>query len=430
MFQRRFLGGMLPYELFISLRYLKAKRKQAIISLISGISIGGVAVGVAALIMALAVMTGFKNEIREKILGLMPHVVIQKPGMNIEDQEFQAIHEQLHTMRSVAEVSPYVSGKILINSANNSSVVTLQGIDPEKPSTVNHLEQNLNENNSSIKMLAGKYTNWDSPTGPKRDGIIIGGELSRLLGVFTGDDVTLISPFGYMLPTGLVPKTKKFRVVGIFRSGFYPYDAGLTYISLTSAQKFFSIGTRISGIEVQLDDVYDSRSVALSIKQQVGSQLHIQDWTEMNKSLFSAINLEKLGIFLIIALIILVAAFNIISTLVMMVMEKHADIATLKSMGATSQSIMRIFMFEGSIIGIIGTIIGTIVGISGCWVADTYKLIRLEGGAYFLDHLPFTVTALDLALVIGAALLICFGSTIYPARQASKLDPVVVFRYE
>ena len=418
----------MPYELFISWRYLKAKRKQAFIWWISVISIGGVAVGVTALIIVLAVMTGFKNDIRDKILGIMAHVLLQKPGANLELNEFQGMIARLQNIPHVADISPYVNGQILMSSAGNVSGVKLHGIDPERKIAVANLEKNLKE--GQIDLLQGKYANVESPTGPEREGIIIGWELARILGVFTGDEVTLILPTGRMLPTGPVPKLKKFHVVGIFSSGFYEYDAGLAYISLTSAQRFFSIGQSISGLEIRLDQIEQAPSVVKAIKAQLAPSYSVQDWAEMNKSLFSAIGLEKLAMFLILALIVLVAAFNIISTLVMMVMEKHSDIATLKSMGATSGSIMKIFMFEGSVIGIIGTGIGTVLGVTVCWVMDTFQLFHLEGGTYYLNHLPFTVTGVDLVLVIVAAIGICFVSTLYPARQASRLDPVAVFRYE
>jgi lipoprotein-releasing system permease protein len=323
----------MPYELFISLRYLKAKRKQAFISLISVISIGGVAVGVAALIIVLAVMTGFTDDIREKILGIMAHILIQKPGTSIANNEFQEIMTRIHDIHGVAEMSPYIRGQILISSEENVSGITLDGIDPDRQTALTNLDKKMKE--GRIALLKDKYENLDTPTGPKRDGIIIGLELARILGIFTGDDVTLILPAGRVLPTGPVPKLKKFRVVGIFSSGFYEYDAGLAYISLTSAQRFFNVGENISGIEIRLDDIYQSSSVARIIQTRLGTAYAVQDWTEMNKSLFSAINLEKLAMFLILTLIILVAAFNIISTLVMMVIEKHSDIATLKTMGAT-----------------------------------------------------------------------------------------------
>lgn len=418
----------MPYELFIGLQYLKAKRKQAFISLISVISIGGVTVGVAALIVVLAVMTGFKDDMRDKILGVMAHILIQKPGAQIASDEFEEIAAQLRAMQHVTDVSAYVSRQILISSAENVSTITLHGLNPRQETAFARLEQNMVE--GSITLIAGRYPNLDNPDGPDRQGIVIGGELARILGVFAGDDVTLIAPTGHVLPTGPIPKVKKFRVVGVFNSGFYEYDVGLAYISLTAAQRFFSIDDMISGIEIRLDDIYRSKKIANMITAQLDPAYRVQDWTESNQSLFSAINLEKLAMFLILALIVLVAAFNIISTLVMMVMEKHGDIAILKSMGATAGSIMKIFMLEGLVIGSIGTAIGTVLGVAICWVSDTYQLIHLDGGTYYLNHLPFTVTLSDLGLVVVASLLICFVSTLYPARQASRLDPITVLRYE
>ncbi len=421
-----YLNGLMPYELFISLRYLKAKRKQAFISLISLISIGGVTVGVAALIIVLAVMTGFRNDVRDKILKTMAHIIVQQPRRPIERYDTLLTHFQ--NIPHIESLSPYVDQHLLLSSEHNVSGVRLFGIDPQREAALEYLDENLVE--GDVTMLTGKYHNLDSPSGPKRDGIIIGLELARILGVFTGDDLTLVLPMGHVLPTGPVPKLKKVRIVGLFSSGFYEYDAGLAYISLTSAQRFLNMEERISGIEIRLDDLNQTRRTMEHIKERLGPGFQIQDWADMNQSLFSAINLEKLAMSLILALIVLVAAFNIISTLVMMVIEKQSDIAILKSMGATSQSIMRIFMVEGSIIGLIGTSIGTIVGMTVCWAADTYKLFSLPGGLYHLDHLPFTMTIPDVMFVVAASVGICFLSTIYPARQASRLDPVVVFRHE
>lgn len=419
----------MPYELFISLRYLKAKRKQAFISLISVISIGGVALGVAALIAVLAVMTGVENDVRDKILGIMPHILIQQEAsLPISTRAGQTILENLRAIPDVQAVSPYVSGQILISAGGNVSGITVYGIEPEPALAPPSLQQTMRD--GSVDLLRGKYENLDSATGPQRDGIVLGAEIARTLGVFPGDDVMLISLTGYMLPTGLAPKSKKFRVVSVFSSGFYPYDAGQAYISLTAARRFFSMRDNLSGIEVRVHDVYRSRALAKVVAASIGDEYQVQDWSELNKSLFSAIGLEKLAMFLIAALITLVAAFNIVSTLVMMVIEKQSDIATLKSLGATSSGILKIFMLEGVVIGMIGTAIGTLVGIAACWAADTYQWIRLDSGSYFLQYLPFTVTRTDVLIVIAASLLICLLSTIYPARQASKLDPVVIFRYE
>lgn len=414
------------YEFFISFRYLKAKRKQAFISLISLISVGGVMVGVAALIIVLAVMTGFENQIRDKILGLMAHIIVEPREASLS--EYQDALQTIQHLPQVHSVSPYVSAQLLVSAGENVSGITLKGINPKISGAFMSLEKHMLTGN--VAMLNTQYENVENPEGPKRDGIIIGSELARILGVFSGDEVSLILPMGYILPTGPMPKLKKLRVIGIFNSGYYEYDMGLAYISLTSAQKFLNLGSDISGLEVRLTNLHQSQQVLHTIKARLGSQYQIRDWTELNKSLFSAIGLEKLAMFLILALIVLVAAFNISSTLVMMVMEKHSDIAILKSMGATSSSIMKIFMMEGLIIGIIGTILGTVLGVSICWLADTFKLISIPGGSYHITYLPFDIAVPDVLFVILSVLLICFASALYPARQASGLDPITILRYE
>ncbi len=416
----------MPYEFFVSLRYLQAKRKQAFISLISFISIGGVAIGVAALIIVLSVMTGFKDDVRDKILGTMAHILIQKPGMTIT--EAQTFMPRLRQMPQIDTLLPYVNGQVLLSSEENVAGVQMMGVETSDPASIAHLASHIKE--GTIEGLGERHRNYEDPSDPARDGIVLGIEVARLLGVFAGDEVTVVLPMGRILPTGPVPKLKKMQVIGIISTDFYDYDAGFAYISLTTAQRFFGVGEEISGVEVRLKDVYQTTPVAETLKQQFGSLFAVQDWTEMNKSLFSAINLEKLAMFLILTLIVLVAAFNIISMLVMMVIEKQGDIATLKCLGATSQSIMKIFMLEGVIIGVLGTIIGAALGLLVSWAGDTYKLIPLNGGSYYLDHLPFTIMASDVIITILSAIVICFLSTIYPARQASKLDPVVVFRYE
>ena len=416
----------MPYELFVSLRYLQAKRKQAFISLISFISIGGVAIGVAALIIVLAVMTGFQNDIRDKILGTMAHILIQKPAMTLP--EAQSFLPQLQQMPQVASLLPYANGQVLLSSNDNVSSVQMMGVDATNPVSIAHLAAHVNE--GTIDGLNERHRNYEDPNGPARDGIVLGIEVARLLGVFIGDEVTVVLPMGRILPTGPVPKLKKMQVIGIISTDFYDYDAGFAYISLPVAQRFFGMGEEISGVEVRLKDVYQTAPISAALKQQFASPFTVQDWTEMNKSLFSAINLEKLAMFLILTLIVLVAAFNIISMLVMMVIEKQGDIATLKCLGATSRSIMQIFMLEGLIIGVFGTVIGAALGVAVSWAGDRYKFIPLDGGSYYLDHLPFTLQASDVVITILSALVICFLSTISPAWQASKLDPVVVFRYE
>ncbi|HWP46277.1 MAG TPA: lipoprotein-releasing ABC transporter permease subunit [Candidatus Limnocylindrales bacterium] len=423
--KRRILAG--SYELFIGIRYLKARRKQMFISLTSIISIGGVMLGVMALIIVLAVMTGFEDDLRNKILGTNSHAVILKRS-NTGMENYAEVIEKVKTVPDVKAAAPFIFSQVMINSDTNVAGVVIRGIDPDSESGVTDLAKNMIE--GSLSLLKEQYDNPESETGPKRDAIIIGLELARLLGVIVGDNVTVVSPTGTQLPSGPVPKLKKFRVVGIFYSGMFEYDSSLVYISLTAAQKFFNMKDSVTGVEIKVSDIYEAPRIADQIQEVLGAGYVVRDWAEMNRNLFSALKLEKIAMFIILVLIVLVAAFNIASTLIMMVMEKNKDIAILKSMGATSKSIMKIFVTEGLTIGFVGTLLGCIFGFLICWIADTYKLIKLQGDVYYLDHLPFKMTALDFVLVATMSILICLLATVYPAWQASKLDPVVALRYE
>jgi lipoprotein-releasing system permease protein len=415
------------YELFVGIRYLKAKRKQTFISLISIISIGGVMLGVMALIIVLAVMTGFEDDLRNKILGTNSHAVILKRG-GIGMNEYKEVIEKVRKVSQVTAAAPFVFNQVMVNSNTNSAGVVIRGIDPDAESEVTDLSKNMVT--GTIAQLKEQFDNPESETGPKREGIIIGMELARLLGILVGDDITVVSPTGTQLPSGPVPKLKKFRLVGIFNSGMFEYDSSLVYISLTAAQKFFNMKDSVTGVEVKVRDPYEAPEVADQIEEILGLEYTIRDWAEMNSNLFSALKLEKIAMFIILVLIVLVAAFNIASTLIMMVMEKTKDIAILKSMGATSKSIMKIFMAEGLTIGVVGTLLGAVSGFFICWIADTYKLIKLSGDVYYLTYLPFKMAPLDFILVCSMSILICFLATVYPAWQASKLDPVVGLRYE
>jgi len=411
----------------MGVRYLKARRKQTFISLISIISIGGVMLGVMALIIVLAVMTGFEDDLRNKILGTNSHVIVLKRGNSPMDNYAEVV-EKVKTVQDVVAAAPFVFSQVMVNSDTNVAGVVIRGIDPDSESEVTDLARNMME--GTVSLLKEQFDHPESEIGPKREGIIIGLELARLLGVLVGDEVTVVSPTGTQLPTGPVPKLKKFRVVGLFNSGMFEYDSSLVYISLTSAQRFFNLKDSVTGVEIKVRDIYEASRIADQIQETLGVGYSVRDWTEMNRNLFSALKLEKIAMFIILVLIVLVAAFNIASTLIMMVMEKNKDIAILKSMGATSKSIMKIFMAEGLTIGLIGTLLGCIFGFLICWTADTYKLIKLQGDVYYLDHLPFKMTPFDFITVATMSILICLLATLYPAWQASKLDPVVALRYE
>ena len=410
----------LPYELFLALRYLKSKRKQVFVSLITLMSVGGVTLGVMALIIVLSVMSGFENDLRNKILGTNAHLIVLRlgeKGLDNSDQVLAQVREVSH----VVEASTFTLNQVMLTSENRVSGVVLRGIDPGVEAKVTDLAKNLKQ--GSLSDL--------TPQGAPGNGIVLGRELSRHLGVSLGESVNVVSPLGGIAtPMGIMPKVKKFRVVGIFEAGMYEYDSSLAYISIPAAQDFFRMGSAVSGIEVRLDDIYLARKVSAELQKKLGFAYWTRDWMEMNRNLFSALKLERITMFIILVLIVLVAAFNIITTLIMMVMEKGREIGILKSMGATSRSIMSIFMIQGMLIGLVGTILGCLLGYGACWALDTYKFIKLPGDVYYIDSLPVLMKPFDFVIVSLSALAISFLATLYPSRQAAKLDPVVAIRYE
>jgi lipoprotein-releasing system permease protein len=414
----------MSYELFIGLRYLKAKRKQTFVSLITIISIAGVTVGVTALIVVLAVMNGFKEDLREKILGVTSHVVISRVDSNIPD--YEKVRAEVEKTAGVTAATPFIYSQVMISSGRAISGAVLRGIDPKSAGKVINLPRNLR---------AGSLEDLDGGDGEgpatDSDGIILGSELARNLGVVRGEPVTLISPLGRLTPLGRVPRSKTFRIAGVFESGMYEYDSSMAYVSLGAAQRFLGLGNRVTGIEVRVDDIYQADRVARAITEGLhGYPYWGRDWMQMNKNLFSALKLEKIVMFIILTLIILVAAFNIIGTLIMMVIEKTRDIAILKSMGATRASIMKIFMIEGLIIGLVGTLLGLVGGYSLCKLLATYQFIELPHDVYYISTLPVKMDTMDAVLIALAAILISLVATIYPAWQASRLDPAEAIRYE
>jgi len=407
----------LHFEWFVSRRYLKAKRKKGFISLITVISVVGVAVGVMALICVLGVMTGFTEEFRAKILGVNSHIVIQKYGGTITD--YAELRERLLKRPTVTGATPYLYTQAMITAGDGGTGAILRGIDPATASTVISLGD---------QMVKGGLADLDSTSG-KVPGIVVGIDLAEQLNLRMGDRVRLISPAGPLTPMGVIPRMKPCEVVGIFETGIYEYDSALTYVSLATARDFLDLDEGVHGIELRLTDIYQADEIARDIERELGLSYVAKDWIKLNKNLFSALRLEKTALSIIVALIVLVAAFNIVSTLIMVVMEKARDIAILKSMGATSGSIMRIFIYEGLVIGLTGTLLGVLGGLGGAELLSRYQFIKLPD-VYPMTTLPVQVLPLDVVMIAGAAVIITFVATLYPSWQASRVEPAEALRYE
>jgi len=403
-------------------RYLRAKRKQAFVSLITLISVIGVAIGVMALILVLGVMTGFTNDLLEKILGANSHIVITGYGTGLED--YDRTCAALEQVNGVVAASPFILTQVMLSSENGIAGAVLQGIDPQGAGRVISIESSLKS--GRLEELAERH----SVDELELPGIIVGSELARTLGVTAGTSLTVVSPTGLLAPTGMVPRWKKFLVTGIFESGMYEYDNGMAYISLEAAQQFLKMQGRVSGIWVRAADAHTTMPVAAAIRAALGPQYHVRDWKEMHRNLYAALKLEKTAMFIILVLIIIVAAFSIVASLVMMVNEKNREIAILKSMGATAPGIMKIFMIQGLVIGTVGTLLGLAAGFTLAWLQNTQEIIKLAGDVYYIPSLTVAIGFWDTLLVTVCAIGISFLATIYPALQAARLAPVEALRYE
>jgi len=420
----------MPFELFIGLRYLKAKRKSTFISIITFISIAGVALGVMALIVVLAVMTGFEEDLKEKILGTNAHVVVIRNGAPMDD--YRQVMEKLKAMPEVIAATPFIYNQVMLSSGKNVSGVVLRGIDVPSDRLVTRLSSSLTS--GTIDTLDPKIS--DGPDA--LPGLLVGKELAKHLNLFVGDRINVISPLGSITPLGMMPRMKPFRVTGIFNTGMFEYDSTLAYVSLAQAQAFFDLGDTVTGIQLKVKDVYHTGELAAGINRTLGPGYYARDWMQMNRNILFALKTEKVVMFIILTLIVLVAAFGIASTLFMVVMEKNRDIAILKSMGASGYSIMKIFVLEGLIIGVIGTSLGVI---SGLMVALNLEPIisaiqKITGqnffskDIYYLDHFPSLVVPSDVLLISVTSLLISFIATLYPSWQASRMLPAEALRYE
>ena len=425
----------MSFEFFISLRYLRAKRKQIFVSIITFISIAGIFLGVAALIIVLAVMNGFETDLRNKILGINSHVVLMQYTGAMKD--YQKVMNDVEQVDGVVASTPFIFSQAMLRNEGRTSGVILRGMSVDSAFKVINLGKmhEGNIDNLSEKQRSTIGLGKDTSMLP---GIVIGKELAKNMGLLLFDPVSIISPMGISTPMGMVPKMKKFVVVGIFDSGFYEYDSTLAYISLKDCQEFLNLGELVTGLEIKVNDIYRANIIAKSLEKKLGFPFWARNWMEMNKNLFSALRLEKRVMFIILSLIVLVAAFNIICTLIMIVMEKNKDIAVLKSMGATSGSIMKIFVYQGVTIGAIGTLMGCIGGLAvalnlekiSVFIENLFGFKILPGDVYYLSQLPSQVNYGDVVIIIIGTMLICFLSTIYPSRRASKLDPAEALRYD
>jgi len=409
----------MKFELFIALRYLLARRKQAFISVISLISILGVALGVASLIVVMGVMNGFTEDLKDKILGINAHILVHASGSSM--QNYREISAKMLTVPGVVGATPFIYSEMMLSAGGGVKGVVLRGIDPATAGEVLVLPRD---------MIAGRIADLDPVSDSP--GVIIGKELAERLLVGVGDRVNLLSPAGKHSASGFSPKVKGFTVVGLFKTGMYEYDTTLAYVSLRSAQELLGFrGDAVSGIEARVSDVYDVARIASDITRKLGSDFYrTRNWMEMNGNLFAALKLEKTAMFVILIMIILVGSFSIITTLVMLVMEKTRDIAILMSMGATSASIRNIFMYQGAIIGTVGSTLGFSLGFFLSWLIKKYQFIKLPSDVYPMDHLPIRLDSLDMLLIAVCALGLCFLATLYPARQAARLRPAEALRYE
>jgi lipoprotein-releasing system permease protein len=406
----------LSFELFVAWRYLLAGRKQAFISLISLISVLGVAVGVMALLIALALMTGLQSELRDRIIGAAAHVYVFKVG-GIRDPAAEIA--KLRQIPRVTGAAPVVLGKGLMSSAAGEAFVEIKGIDPMAEKGVTQIERALE---------AGSIEGLTSADGPP--GVLIGRDLAKSLEVQPGDIVEVMTPEGSTLtPMGPMWRRPRLRVAGIFSLGLYEFDSSYGFVALDQGMRMLG-RDHPDFVELRVDDMFKAQEVVDTIVSRYGAEYLPQDWADLNRNLFSALWLEKMAISITIGLIVMVAALNIIASLILLVMEKNRDIAILKTMGTSTASVRRIFMLQGLIIGLVGTTAGALGGCALIYVFDRYKLIRIPIDVYQISYVPFTLQPDDFIVVICAAILICFTATIYPSRLAAKLDPAVALRYQ
>ena len=410
-------------EWFIGRRYLSSRRGTRFLSMITAISIGGVAVGVMALIVVTAVMTGLQTDLRDKILGTNPHIWLTTFGETMRLDDWPAVVRRVRGVEGVESAAPFVHTEVgLRNEAGYAEFAVLRGVDPASEG-------------APVTDIVRQIRSGEHSLGPTRSGyppVLVGESLANRFGLYPGDVVNVISLVGVEVSPlgGLNPPMRKFEVAGRFRTGMYEYDQKFMYTTLAAAQDLTRMGDAVTGIEVRVPDAMESDVVAARLEETLGFPFRAEDWKSMNSSLFSALKLEKLAMMVILLLIVVVAAFNIISTLVMTVTDKTREIGILKAMGMTPRRILRVFMLQGLVIGIVGSLLGTTGGLLLTWVIDRYELIKIPGDVYFVDHLPVAWDPVDIVVILVASILISFAATLYPARQAAGLLPLEAIRHE
>lgn len=414
------------YELFIGFRYLQSRRRETFISLITIISILGVLIGVMTLNVVMAVMTGFEEVLRDRLLGINAHISLVKPGDDLTG--YERLLGLIMQEKGIVAAAPSVYGQVMVTFGRRVTGVVVRGIDPDLAGRVVDIQRYITQ--GGVAQLKSQHNLQVDGRTVSLPGVILGSRLSGQLGAMIGDPIQVVSPLGTPSPMGVIPRVKRFIVVGIFDSGMHEYDSTLVYMNLADAQQFFQLRDGVSAIEIRVQDVYQAQDIAKRIQQKLGFPYFAEDWSRLWPNLFSALRLEKTVYFLVLLLMVLVGAFNIISTLIMVVMEKRRDIAILQSMGASRRSIRAIFMIKGCIIGAVGTLLGVLFGYVICLLIERYHFIELPKDVFLISTVPVRIYFGNFILVALASFLICLLASIYPARHAAKLNPVEIIRYE